>query len=98
MREEEFNRKCCQEQGTLNMKYLEGGVGSQVYGVGKQFLAEGTAYIKVWGITKWPIWEQLRSEVGTSSKGCVVGQVTGDVSKIIVFKVLWAKAFILNLP
>ena len=66
--------------------------------MGKQFLAKGTAYIKVWGIRKWPIWEQLRSEVGMSSKGCVVGQVTRDVSNIIVFKVLLAKAFILNLP
>lgn len=32
-----------------------------------------------------------------SSKGCLVGQVTGDANKNIVFKVLLAKALILNL-
>lgn len=63
MTEEEFNRKYCQEQGIFSKKYLERVVKSYAYGAGRLLLAEGTTYIKAWGILKRSFWDHLRSEV-----------------------------------
>lgn len=76
---------------------MESVVGSFAYGAGRLHLVEGTAYIKVWGILKWPIWDHLRSEDYFQAKGCVTGQEVEDGSKSKIVKVLLAIALILSL-